>query len=257
MIKHILFFCIFPSILFCKTLESPKMSSLLESADAETWIFCDIDNTLIESAFQIGSAQWRNHIRKKAIHAGYGVQKTEEVVDAMWVFVQPFVTVRTVDPETTSILQELKQGHLVLALTAREPIECGYTSEQFSSVDIDLSNDLLPENLCLDLPHPNLYKSGIIYCGENKKSAVLLALFEKIGSSPKRIVFIDDKWEQVIELEKSLKKLNIEYIGIRFSGADERVKAFQAPIADLQWSLLPHVISDEKAAEMLKIQNRN
>ena len=37
------------------------------------------------------------------------------------------------------------------------------------------------------------------------------------------------------------------FVGIRFGGADERVKAFDGLIADIQWASLPIVVTDEQA----------
>lgn len=67
---------------------------------------------------------------------------------------------------------------------------------------------------------------------------------------PKRIVLIDDRLEQVCELEKFIS--GTDYIGIHFRGAEERVQAFDPQIADLQWALLPQIISDHEATMRLE-----
>jgi len=78
-----------------------------------------------------------------------------------------------------------------------------------------------------------------------------LAPFQAIGQMPKKVVFVDDRWDQVENLAEALERLGIEFVGIRFSRADDRVKAFDPAIADLQFSRLPKIISDEEAKEAL------
>jgi hypothetical protein len=51
--------------------------------------------------------------------------------------------------------------------------------------------------------------------------------------------------------------MGVECIGIRFSGADLRVKAFDPHIADMQFSLLPQIISDEEVMQRLANTKRN
>jgi len=55
-------------------------------------------------------------------------------------------------------------------------------------------------------------------------------------------------------VEKALAKLNIDYIGIRYSGSDERFKNLDSRIADVQFDLFNKILSDEQALCLLKMQ---
>ncbi len=72
------------------------------------------------------------------------------------------------------------------------------------------------------------------------------------GLSPKIVLFVDDKWDQVVDVHTAMKKLGIECKGIRFGKADERVAAFDGKVADLQWCHLPTILTDENAYSLLR-----
>lgn len=245
--KLLFFFSILPILIWGEVRETNQMSDILSHVDSETWVIFDVDNTLIESSIHLGSAQWRGHIKKKALDLGYSAIESEKILDNFWKFVQPLIPVRLVDKKTESIIKQLKEdGVVTMALTAREPDEVGHTERQLKEVNISFSNDLLKKNFPLSTSHPGLLKDSIIYCGENTKSEALLALFRELGSLPKKVIFVDDKWDQINDVEKVLSTLGVEYLCVRFSGADERVASFDSEIADLQWGFLPKIVSDEE-----------
>ncbi|MBA3238763.1 MAG: DUF2608 domain-containing protein [Parachlamydiaceae bacterium] len=76
-------------------------------------------------------------------------------------------------------------------------------------------------------------------------------LLKQINHFPQKVLFVDDKLNHVQSLEGPLAELNIDYIGVRYSKADERVQEFDAQIADLQMKHFLKFISDEEAREML------
>ena len=239
-----------PSLIWGAIFESGRLEDITAHVSEDTWVFLDIDNTLIESSQHLGSAQWRNHIRKKADAAGYRNEEQELVLDKFWFFVQHFIPVRLVDPYTVSVIEQLAESNTsIFALTAREPIESGYTQRQLNSVGISLPS--ASKSAILLTNDPAFLDQGVIYCGENTKSEGLIAFFEEMGCVPKKIIVVDDKRKQLEALEEMAQALGIEFIGIRFSGADKRVQAFDGDIADVQFSYLPKVVSDEDANEML------
>lgn len=250
--KILLSLCLFPSLIFGLTFESDKLEDILPYIEEDTWVLIDVDNTLIESTMHLGSAQWRPHLRQKVRDAGWQGSQEEMVIDRFWLFVQPFIPVRPVDPETSFLVSTLQEsGVPVYALTARDFVETFHTREQLNSVGIDLSSQMFPEAIFLHASGLSLFDKGVIYSGDNSKFEALNALFEEMGQSPKKVIFVDDKWDQVEKMESKLEKMGIEYVGIRFSRADSRVASFDPMIADFQFSLLPYLISDEEAKDVL------
>lgn len=249
--KLIAALCLIPSLIWGTTFESNQMQDVLSHVQEETWVLIDVDNTLIESSVDLGSAQWREHIRKKAKDAGFGKEESEAILDQFWMFVQPLIPVQSVDPKTPALLHTLRQSKVpVLALTARDCEEFKHTQKQLNSAGISLECDF-PVQLSLQTDFPALFEKGVIYCGENTKGEVIAAFFEAAGQKPRKIIFVDDRWEQIKIVEAEVESLSIEFIGIRFSGADEHVKAFDPVVADLQFSQLPKIVSNEEAKEIL------
>lgn len=243
-----------PISLLSMILESDRIADLQIYADSDTLVFCDIDNTLFESMMHMGSIQWSHYMTKKAEQAGYSAGEADEISDKFWIFAQLFVPVRYVDPETPHVLLALKRAGVPLfGLTARYSIEVGSTKRQLNSLGIDLRSAYYPEDCStLSTSHPSVYDEGVIYCGRNKKSAALVTFLRKANYLPKRILFIDDRLFHVQDVEKVMTDMGIEFIGIRFSGADARAKAFDSGIAELQWSHLPEIISDQEASDRIK-----
>jgi FMN phosphatase YigB (HAD superfamily) len=150
-------------------------------------------------------------------------------------------------------LPYVEGGTWVLIDVDNTLIESTHTQKQIGSGAVDLTNDF-PKRFSLPVPHPGLYERGVIYCGDNPKEEALIAFFQETGCMPEKVIFIDDRPDQVEKLEVRLEKLGIEFVGIRFSGADERVKAFDPAVADLQFSRLPTIISDDEAKKSLDSQ---
>ena len=250
------FLLMFPEVLIGKNMEVSSLMSLLKYTNKDTLFIVDIDNTLIESSQHMGSIQWSDYLASEYAKQG---KKTYEEVDRFvsdyWCSVQPYIKVRCVDPATPELLKKLNElGIRIIGLTARRPSELEYTLEQLSSVNIELSNELMSTSrleIILD-KEPALYDKGILFCTPtHDKSTVLEIFLNHIGYFPKEMIFCDDKLHNVLDLEKLAKKRGAKYIGVRFSGSDVRVKNFDPAIANFQYDCLPAIVSDEEAKEML------
>lgn len=259
MLKNRIFWILLtvPSLIMGANLETNSLISVLDYVKEDTLFIVDIDNTLIESSQHVGSIQWGDYLAEEyAKEGGKTYEEVDYFVSDYWCRVQPYIKVRCVDQNTPELFKKLhEKGITVLGLTARRPNEIDYTLQQLASVDIEMTQQIL-NTFRLDLSfqdgEPCLYDKGILFCTPaHKKSAVLKAFLNQIGYLPKRIIFIDDKLSHVVDLERFAKELDAEYLGIRFSGADGRVKTFNPEVANLQYEFLPALISDEVAEELV------
>jgi FMN phosphatase YigB (HAD superfamily) len=246
-----------PCLVRGQIIESDRIEVILPHVTEETWVLFDLDNTLIESSLHLGSIQWESHLKKHSLKLGYNEHEIGTILEKFWTFVQHFIPVRLVDPQAPNVLKQLDDSNAtVFGLTARAPNEVDYTRRQLDSVNISLCTEpSYPEQFPLLASEPILYDRGVIYCGDNTKSEALIAFFNAIGRLPKKVVFIDDKFEHVRDLERTLEQMGINFIGIRFSRADERVQSFDSEVANLQFSQLPQIISDEEAKLFLMRNN--
>ncbi|HRW58961.1 MAG TPA: DUF2608 domain-containing protein, partial [Chlamydiales bacterium] len=100
--------------------------------------------------------------------------------------------------------------------------------------------------------HPLFYKGMIFTCCSNKgKSLEQFLLYAKIH--PSKIIFIDDKLKNLVDIEKLCEKEDIPFLGIqylkdrRLMQADEKTAKFQIEYfkKNKQW------LSDTKAHRRL------
>lgn len=234
-----------------KILELDSFEDILKHVSHNTLVLCDIDNTLIEAQQHLGSVQWGDRYAETLIASGTSLAEAELIINDLWFDMLPTIPMRLVDPQGPQVLTQMKAfGAVVIGLTARRPKEAALTHPQLERFGIQFSQPL-PAHIPL---HPQLhYENGIIFSGEfDKKSEALLKILHHFERPPQRILFIDDKLDNVIDLETAVTNLKIEYIGIRFSKADQRVREYNQDVVDIQWKCLPQFISDEHAHSILQ-----
>ncbi|MBS0647886.1 MAG: DUF2608 domain-containing protein [Verrucomicrobia bacterium] len=233
-----------------KTYESNRLVDLFSpvAEGKKRYALIDVDNTLTAPFDQeIGSAQWRQHIKKKAAAEGYNPDEVEDVLDQLWYYVMPQIHVRLVDQEARAVIEQHQTAYPVLAFTAREFKEHTHTEKQLASLGIHLSNAHFPDEI------PELYRNGVIYCGEMTKGEAMWKFFEITQIIPDEVHMADDKMEQIRNVQKACEG-KISFIGMRMGNEDARVASFKGAVADLQLEMLPQIITDSQALKMLEIQ---
>ena len=168
---------------------------------------------------------------------------------------------RPVEKSTLGILRELQENNFtVLALTARPPSWAKGTLKQIASLDIDFSKTspripLESKRKINDMS----YQGGVIFLEPgSEKGSSLVNFINASKLDPKKIVFIDDKPNNVKSVDAALNEAGIENIEFRYGAADERVRNFDSKIASFEYHyfLLHKVfISDEKAKALLSKRN--
>ncbi len=234
-----------------KIIETESFEEILEHLTPDTAIFCDLDNTLLESCQHFGTVQWFEHYEKKLLDEGKSPIETERFLQLLWNELLPKMSVRLLDDTVPNLLRDLQmRGHLVLGLTARYPMDAEYTHLQLQRLGIQFDQRYSDHDM--DLEHPAIFHKGIIYASSfNRKSAALLALLKQIDYYPPNLIFIDDKMSHVQDLELFVPPFNINYVGVRYGKADKRVKEYDPQIAQMQMKLFPEFISDEQAKQLL------
>lgn len=239
-----------------KIIETDDLQDLHQHLTPETIVFFDLDNTLLEPCQHFGTVQWGEYYYKKLMDDGEPPESAEKIAQSMWGKYLPNAELRLLDPQSPSVISQLRQkGHLVLALTARYPDEAYYTHPQLQRLGFEFDRRFGDQTV--PLPFPALFENGVLFASTlNTKGSALIALLERVNLKPKKILFIDDKLSHVEDLESTLAPLDIDFVGIRYSKADNRVNSFDPQIADLQMELFPRFVSDEEAFELLMPSER-
>lgn len=245
---------------FCMQYETNSLMSILEFVERDTMVISDLDNTLMESSQQLGSSQWADDLGTKLLEAGKSYEEADRLVTPLWCEVQPQIKVQTIDPETKTMLQMLQtNGNDFFIMTTRNRPEIQFTHRQLSSLQLHpFLNYMSNTNFEVSVSRGDsiFYVRGVLFSTSlHKKGIALKAFFNQINRLPKRLVFIDDKWSHVKDIGLLADQLGIEYVGVRYSGADQRVNSYNPEIARIQYEHLPLLLSDEEAARKMDEQN--
>ncbi|MDP1879486.1 MAG: DUF2608 domain-containing protein [Parachlamydiaceae bacterium] len=251
-----------PSSKLNKIIESDSILSILDHVNEDTFVFSDLDNTLIESENHLGSAQWGDYLYDLYFDPNRPVEDADSLEAEKWCEVQPLINIRHVDPQTPELIRRLHENKIpLIGLTARRPEEIHFTLEQLNSLQITLSRHFFNNDYLDDASQPRkriIFHHGVIYCTPiNQKSYGLKLFLEKAKCNPKKIIFIDDKLSHVEDVALFAKEQGIDYVGIRFSGADPRVKTFCPNIVKVQYEHLPKILSNDEAKFIFESKNNN
>lgn len=239
-----IFFTLFALIitlsLNADTLEASTMKEVFDAAgeiDPQTLIVFDVDETLTTSEnpiFQRPNILKNRHLYKDALKILSGEQKT--------LFQSLSLTTADsslIEPSIPGLISRAqKQGAKAIALTAALPKTLNgidlvaWRQGELKRLGIDFSasfSKLQPFTLSQLNPmyhsYPT-YSEGVIYANgsKNSKGEVLGAFLDTVDFVPSKIVFVDDKVENVIAVSEEMQKKQIPVIAIKYTGA-KRVKA--------------------------------
>jgi hypothetical protein len=100
-----------------------------------------------------------------------------------------------------------------------------------------------------------LYKQGILFCLQPNKGKVLITFLERINWEPLKVVFIDDKIDNLQSVQEELKVKNIEFVGLHYTGALSLPREIDEKLVEFQYEyLMKHGewLSDQQAVILLK-----
>ena len=235
--------------------ETSNFEDVLAHVDEGTLFVSDLDNTLIRTVQSLGSDEWSIYYQK--LLETQGKERLEALQQKSILFneIHKVTEVKLVCPKILEVFSKLKQQNCkMLGLTARNPRVLTSTLREIRSVGIEFSSDSpfsdyseQEKSLCY------AFSQGVLFATlGNKKGDVLINFLKQINFTPKKIIFIDDKWEHVNEVVETVKKEGITVIGIRYSAADKDVFNFNPLIADIQLKYFEEkILSDEEAKQIL------
>jgi hypothetical protein len=221
-------------------IESDQLSTVLNYIESDMLIIFDIDNTLAHPCEELGSDEWFCHKVNERVAQGFDYITSVYYALPQTYYAQFNIDLEPTEPNIPELIEDLiARGIAVIALSTRSLFIAERTLEQLENINIFFFiPNVDPGDLVLPLPHPCFYKDGILFGGNNDKGEVLTCFFDIMNYHPKKVLFIDDKMKYLVSVEKALESIGIEFIGIRYSGCDERVNNFDAHRSELQWNAL-------------------
>lgn len=211
-----------------------EVTEIHKKVDQETLVILDVDNTLITAEGNLGSDQWFYYLFK--VYKMAGIDEKRALVKAVdtWNRVQSSIHVRAVEKAFPVWVNQLQaDGVRTLALTARGEEISDITSKQLQSIEVRfkgrslVDHELKISGKSLESKADALFREGILFVGENNdKGKVLVHFLRRVGYSPKKIIFVDDKVKHVNNMEAAVKALGIPCFNYRYGAWDAQVKMF-------------------------------
>lgn len=224
----------------------------LSQLDQDTLVIFDIDNTLLRQDSMIGTHQWGDYIRERAIRRGVDTKAASELQHKLFGELQPHLNTVPVENKILEILKILTDKKIPhFALTARGAVIQDVTVKQVQSLNHNFAQSFPTQK---DLSLLNGYlREGIIFSGSTPKGELLKVILENSVHKPTKVIFVDDRGYNLESVEASLKDYPVELTSYRYGGADSYVKNFNPVIADLVYSFFIEtqlVITDTEAESL-------
>jgi hypothetical protein len=238
------------TLLNATILEIATIQDVVQHVEEGTLVVFDIDNTLLECSQSLGSDQWFCSQLQALKEQGWKHQQALDHVLAIWTDIQHRTALRPVEAHTAKVVNSLQQaGYPLIALTTRSSNVAEATKKNLYASGIDL-RQTAPLKETATLIHDGeetLYQEGILFTNNGHKGKALWAFLQRAQINPRKIVFINDKHSHLLPVEEISQLYGIEFVGLRYGGADARVKNFRREIADIQLEFYGKILTDEAA----------
>lgn len=218
--------------------------------DKDTLVIFDIDNTILRQDSVIGTHQWGDYMRERAIRTGMPQDDASRYQHEAFAELQPYLRVVLIEEEIKKILKDLENRRVPhFALTARAESLKNTTISQLTVV-----NHSFAKNFPMQIDNKKLekfLKDGVVFSGGVPKGELLKTIIENSQVKPKKIVFIDDKLYNLESVEKSMAEVGINLTSYRYGAADKFVTGFDPVLADIKYSFFKEtrrVLSDDELA---------
>lgn len=223
-----------------KIIEANTMDDVyaqFDGADENTLAVFDVDLVLVQPgdpAFQMANMKKYGSICKKIMQ-----QLPEDKRNVFLSLMSLQSTPELIDKRTPDFLRGLSlRGVPAIALTANlsGSVKNVDNMERWRvdslhklGIDFTRSAPYKDDIVFSDLPayrnNFSVYTGGILFANGtmNKKGDVLLAFFDKADYMPKKVIFVDDREENLTNVEAALQRadLGIDYVGVHFIGAKD------------------------------------
>lgn len=248
------------SQLSAEIIETAHFKEILPRVDKDTLVILDIDDTLLIPVQMLGCDVWFEGRMKGHLAAGKTAAEALEKSINEWQAIRFLTKMEIVEKGNDAVVAELqKKGCPVMGLSTQALALATCTTQQLKQVNIDLLA-AAPTKESVAFPIKDqlvLFRNGTLFTAGTSKGDSLFAFCEKIGYTPKRIVFINDKATHLRDIEAVAEKRGVEFVGLRYAFSDSRKKAYSSDVADYQFknSRFDQIVSDEEAKAALAQKN--
>ncbi len=257
----------------------------LSKADQQTLVIFDVDDTLTRPTDTALQFLWQPNafskedtnfivpltMKLKEHLAKMGPEAAEIAAKKIWsnhLLKSSFIPVEPVIVGMVKQLQE--RGVKVIALTACRPGERGYIKalekwrfEELKKVAIDFSasfpcDSMIFENLSNEEGYVPMFYRGILMATaapDNSKGRVLATFLDRVGWTPKKVIFFDDGKHNVESVVNAMHDRGIQCIGYWYRATMRQQPKLKRDVVQIQFDyLINHgqVLSEDEAAAIIR-----
>ena len=233
-----------------------ELETILPSIEEGTLVLFNISEVLLDSKIELGTSKWRNSLRSDP--------NTILCHDWLTLLVAKKVPHKAVETSTPLLIQTLQaKGLPVMAFTSRgrsewyntkvEGVDI-LTEQLLNKVGIDFTKSKLPEcflALETSADYSPYFHAGILYASHLEKGEFLKKLLLDTQFLPAKVVFVDDKKDSLVKVEKALLVLGIPNTCFWYTRTAVDHKNYDPNIAAVQLDKLLNqdiILTNEEAA---------
>lgn len=248
-----------------------SIANEVQHTDENSLVVFDVTDVLFEQSNKLFQAQNKNQL-KIILKSFINRVSKKEKEDIFSIIIQQSVV--PIDTKLVNLINDLQnRGIKVVALTNGLVGKYGRIKSmedlllrQLTTLNYHFERSWMNvKNSTLNLSKGKniLFKDGVIFTSvltsKASKGDSLLAFFKYANINPKKVIFIDDKRKNLKSVLNSLKKNNIEFVGIEYTAArDKHLNFVSLKHAKSQMSILEKdhkLLSDKEIEKMLATNN--
>jgi hypothetical protein len=204
----------------------------LAKCSEDTLVLLDIGGTLLMHKDAILDAK-HEEWKRKWFARHYPNSTRDDIVSSVRVVESAFENWKLVDEKWPLVISKAQQNNAkVVALTK---VIVDPTLKKLRPENLKRQGVLLKDDL-RGLAQGNFYEyaEGIIETEAKLKGPVLLELLPKLKDRPTKIIFVDDRLEQVRSVEEACQALKIPCVGFHYTASKKHVAELDEKVADYQ-----------------------
>jgi hypothetical protein len=206
-------------------IEIHSIREILKHVSFDTVVYWDVDNTVLQSASELGSDQWFCQLIALATAQLGNTHAVIEQVIQIYHAVQERILSMPVEHTTAKIIFLMQQiGIPQGIITARGACLRGTTERQLAEIGISIP----PKNM--------------IFCDGKSKANCLEAKMSVGQFKHSHFIMVDDKASHLKDMQVLAKRMGSRFHGFSYRHLDQKVRDFDIRYAHIQLqSLMPYL----------------
>jgi histidinol phosphatase-like enzyme len=232
-----------------ETTDFSAIETYLQAADSDTLVIFDIDEVIIETTDAILKPQHKKHFLKFEEELSERYSKEQALYLRSIIYDEE--NIKLVQEKILNTLNDLQNRNVkTIAITYIATGPRGRIAKfedwglaRLTKLDIDFSKlNNLKDHKYSEIPSKYgvpLTKNGVTFTALAEKGVLLDAILKHNNIKPRKIIFIDDKLNNLKSVESTCNNLNIPFIGIQYTAViNSKEWKFNEEIARMQFKIL-------------------